>query len=231
MLYFTVLSFGGQFVAYLLAKGYSSSLIGILRTVSVVFELIATWVGPALMKQIGYVSAGLYFLSFQSLCVTMAVLTLWIIPRPADSSEFDKGTIALVAAVILSRIGLRGFDLSAQLVVQERVSSANRSLFRTVESSFLNFFELLSFGSTIIFDTTDKFFIPATFSASAVATANVCFFIYVIKSDGLAFNFDKVMDKLWRNRSGYVEVALEDEDRLTIEHAEAEQRTPQNTLL
>ncbi|KAI8284286.1 hypothetical protein K4K56_010206 [Colletotrichum sp. SAR 10_98] len=53
LLYLTVLSFGGQMVTYLLSIGYSATEIGIARTLSVAFEVLATWVAPRLMELIG----------------------------------------------------------------------------------------------------------------------------------------------------------------------------------
>lgn len=50
LLYLTVLSFGGQMVTYLLALGLSSGTIGVLRGVSALLELSATWIAPKVMK-------------------------------------------------------------------------------------------------------------------------------------------------------------------------------------
>jgi iron-regulated transporter 1 len=52
LLYCTVLSFGGVMVTYLLSSGYNSSQIAAMRTISVAFEVLATWIGPWLMKKL-----------------------------------------------------------------------------------------------------------------------------------------------------------------------------------
>ncbi|RGP73491.1 hypothetical protein FSPOR_2073 [Fusarium sporotrichioides] len=116
LLYCTVLSFGGVMVTYLLSSGYNSSQIAVMRTISVAFEVLATWIGPWLMKKIGPVRAGLWFLSWQLGCLSIGVSIFW---RYADNVLLS--TLALVGSSMLSRIGLWGVDLSAQVIIQESV--------------------------------------------------------------------------------------------------------------
>ncbi|KAF4421062.1 Solute carrier family 40 member 1 [Fusarium acutatum] len=82
LLYCTVLSFGGVMVTYLLASGYTSAQIAAMRTVSVTLEVLATWIGPCLMKRIGPVRAGLWFLSWELGCLAIGVSIFW---RYADN--------------------------------------------------------------------------------------------------------------------------------------------------
>ena len=114
LLYFTVLSFSGQMVTYLLSTGYTSTQIAIARTVSVAFEVLATWAGPWLMSRIGPIRAGLWFASWQVGCLALGMSIFW---SYADSALIS--TSALLGSTILSRVGLWGFDLSAQIIVQE----------------------------------------------------------------------------------------------------------------
>src|ERR1700722_15241816 len=69
LLCFTVLSLAGQMITYLLTVGYNSIHIGIARTVSVAFEISATWIAPIVMARIGPVRAGIWFISWQMLCL------------------------------------------------------------------------------------------------------------------------------------------------------------------
>jgi len=115
LLYLTVLSFAGQMITYLLSIGVSSGIIALLRGVAAIFEMSATWLGPFLMQRIGTVRAGIWFINWQIFCVAGACLCLWI---NTSSTVAAAGT---VAAVILSRVGLWGFDLCVQIIVQEEV--------------------------------------------------------------------------------------------------------------
>lgn len=114
ILYLTVLSFSSQMITYLLSAGYDSIQIGIARTLSVAFELLATWTAPWLMGQIGVIRAGLWFSSGQVIMLIAGIAVFWIFAR----NPFVSAS-GLVGGTILSRLGLRGFDLCVQIIVQE----------------------------------------------------------------------------------------------------------------
>lgn len=118
LLYLTVLSFSGQMVAFLLSAGYNSLYVGIARTGSTAFELSATWIAPRLMSRIGPVRGGIWSLSWQM--AWLAPTVIWFV---ADSYRAEANPIVsatvLVVGVAISRVGLWGFDLSAQYIVQD----------------------------------------------------------------------------------------------------------------
>lgn len=114
LLYFTVLSFSGQMVTYLLSSGYTSTHVAVARTISVAFEIMATWIAPWLMTRIGPIRSGLWFSSWQVGCLALGMSLFW---SYADHAIISAS--ALVGGAILSRVGLWGFDLSAQIIIQE----------------------------------------------------------------------------------------------------------------
>ncbi|KFY06853.1 hypothetical protein V492_07688 [Pseudogymnoascus sp. VKM F-4246] len=116
LLYLTVLSFAGQMVTYLLSAGYNSTQVGIARTLSVVFEVLATWLAPWLMGRIGPVRAGLWLVSWQVVCLVAGTAVFW-----AFSNHPNISASGLVGGTILSRMGLRGFDLCTQIIIQEYI--------------------------------------------------------------------------------------------------------------
>lgn len=114
LLYLTVLSFSGQMVTYLLSAGYSSLQVGVARMLSVAFEVLATWAAPWLIGRIGPLRAGLWFISYQVSMLVAGLAVFWVRERnPVISAT------GLVGGTILSRVGLWGFDLCVQLIVQE----------------------------------------------------------------------------------------------------------------
>lgn len=113
VLYLTVLSFSGQMVSYLVSVGLSSTHIGLLRTLSTILEISATWLAPKAMNHIGPVRAGLWSINWQLSCTAAAVGVIWTVHSPMIAS------LGLVAGVIMSRIGLWSFDLCVQIIVQE----------------------------------------------------------------------------------------------------------------
>lgn len=133
ILYLTVLSFSGQMVTWLLSRGYDSAQIAVARTFSVAFEMLATWVAPWVMGRIGVVRAGLWFASWQVSCLAAGMAIFWkVYNHPFISAS------GLVGGTILSRVGLRGFDLCVQIIVQEvRTSRQLPTLLRpSYRSSF-----------------------------------------------------------------------------------------------
>ena len=114
MLYCTVLSFAGQMITYLLSVGYTSAHVAAARTISVAFEISATWLAPWLMSKIGPVRTGIWFVSWQISCLVIGVAVFC----KATDAPMAAG-LSLVVATILSRVGLWGFDLSTQIIIQE----------------------------------------------------------------------------------------------------------------
>lgn len=118
LLYLTVLSFSGQMITYLISVGYTSLHVGLARTVSTIFELSATWLAPKLMKRVGVVRAGIWSLSWQMIWLGAGVGWLF-------SDYYETGTHPILSAtglavtVALSRVGLWGYDLCAQNIVQD----------------------------------------------------------------------------------------------------------------
>ena len=113
LLYLTVLTFGGQMITYLLSLNLTPTSIGVLRTISTIFELSATFLAPKAMHKIGAVRCGIWFLNWQIVWVLLATIMLWV--------DVPKGyaVVGLLTGTIASRVGLWGFDLSAQVIVQE----------------------------------------------------------------------------------------------------------------
>jgi iron-regulated transporter 1 len=115
LLYLTVLSFAGQMVTYLVSVGYNTMHIGLARTASVVLEVLATWVAPWLMDRVGPIRAGLWLSNWQVSMLAAGVAVFWAF----SESNATISAAGLVLGTIFSRVGLRGFDLCVQLIIQE----------------------------------------------------------------------------------------------------------------
>ncbi|KGO45212.1 Major facilitator superfamily domain, general substrate transporter [Penicillium expansum] len=179
LLYLTVLSFGATMVTYLLHTGFTSLQVSYMRIGAVAAEISGTWTAPLIMNRIGPIRSGLWFLNWQFVCVagTAVAFVAW-----DSSSRAVAGT--LIAGVALSRVGLWGFDLSVQFLVQENVQEHARARFSATEMALQNVFEMLSFASTIAFPLPAQFEYPVLISSGAVAVAAVCFAAYVRKERG-----------------------------------------------
>ncbi|KAI5463355.1 Ferroporti-1 [Mariannaea sp. PMI_226] len=179
LLYLTVLTFSGQMVTYLLAAGYTPLQVAATRTVSVTFEVLATWLAPWLIGRIGPVRAGLWFSSWQVICLTVGMYIFW-----KGEDEGLVSALGLVCGTILSRLGLWGFDLSTQLIVQDEVEEESRGAFSAVEASFQNVFEMCSYTMTVVLSSPDQFRWPATISVGATLCAWALYTRFVRKRRG-----------------------------------------------
>ena len=112
LLYLTVLSFGGQMVTYLVSAGFNSFYIGLVRSISVLLELSATWIAPRIMLRTSPTRAAMWFLNWQVLLLAATVGFFWAEPRAIVAAS------GLAGGTILSRVGLWGYDLSAQIIIQ-----------------------------------------------------------------------------------------------------------------
>lgn len=193
LLYLTVLSFNGQMITYLLAIGVPSAAIGALRGISAIFELSATWLGPKVMQRIGSIRAGIWFINWQMFCVTVACLFFWLDHRPWVTA------VGAVSAVAVSRVGLWGFDLSAQIIVQDEVEAEHRGVFSSHEFAFQNAFEMLSFASTIVFARPQDFKYPASISAAAVGVAGILYALFVRLRRGHLVHWSRCIERHGKN--------------------------------
>lgn len=187
LLYFTVLSFSGQMITYLASVGYTPLYIGIARVGSSIFEISATWAAPYLMKKIGVVRAGIWSLAWQMTCLA-GVLAWYFSDFEGKGTNSKLSATGLAVGVALSRIGLWGFDLCAQNIIQDEVEDDHRGTFSAVEASFQNLFEILSYVTTIIFSRPDQFQWPVVISVGAVYTAGGLYAYFLRKRRGHLFH-------------------------------------------
>lgn len=188
LLYLTVLSFSGQLITFLLSVGLTPLHVGVARTGSTAVELGATWAAPRLMRYMGPVRGGIWSLSWQMVCLTLGLAAFL---RDGWGSEADHAwtsIVALIVCIALSRLGLWGYDLCAQTIVQEEVQDGNRGAFSSVEASFQNLFELLSFATTIAFSRPEQFQWPLIISIAAVYIAGGLYAFFVRRRRGHLFH-------------------------------------------
>ncbi|OCK82278.1 hypothetical protein K432DRAFT_349323 [Lepidopterella palustris CBS 459.81] len=189
LLYLTVLSTGAQMSTYLLTLHFSGLSVSLMRLLAIVMELSATIAAPLLMKKIGPVRAGLWFINEQLLCVAVAGGLFWVM-----GEGWGKGA-ALIAGVTVSRVGLWGFDLCVQFLVQEDALPSSRGRFSASEMALQSFFELLSYATTVIFPKPQDFRYPVLISCGAVAVSAGCFAAFVRQKRGHILHFSKCIKR------------------------------------
>ncbi|KAH3907319.1 hypothetical protein HBH56_193180 [Parastagonospora nodorum] len=206
LLYLTVLSFASQMTTYLLTLGFTSTHVSLMRLVSVILELSATCAAPYLMSRIGAVRSGLWFVNEQLISIALAIgLWLYYIDKPLIAGA------VLVSGVAFSRLGLWGFDLSVQFLVQDAAPEASRGSFSAIEMSLQNVFELLSFATTMVWYRPEDFQVPIFISAGAIATSAACFAGFVRKRRGHLLHTDRCVKRFGKKAKYRVLPTIEEE--------------------
>ncbi|EGZ73985.1 hypothetical protein NEUTE2DRAFT_166054 [Neurospora tetrasperma FGSC 2509] len=175
LLYLTVLSFSGQMLTYLLASNLNLWQVGIIRGISTIFELSATWIAPRLMKRIGVLRTGLWSITWQMTWLAGGVSCFFYYYGKGYEATSLMTAVGLVVAVAFSRVGLWGFDLSVQNIVQGEVEDDRRGIFSSVEASFQNLFDMFAWALTIIWPNPNSFQWPIVISVTAVYAAGGLF--------------------------------------------------------
>src|SRR5579859_1157976 len=179
ILYFTVLSFGGSMIAFLSQySGFSTPLIAGLRAIAVIVGIAATFLSGPLIRRIGSVRAGIWFLSWQTIFLLPVVVAMFL---PLGVGL--QGGL-MVGFVSISRLGLWGFDLSEQYLVQQEIDENTRGEFSTTEAALQSFFDVLQYLTTIIFARPDMFKYPVVISCISVGMAFCVYALFVRKRRG-----------------------------------------------
>lgn len=206
LLYLTVLSFGSQMTTYLLTVGFTSLHISLMRLVAVALELLATCAAPILMRRIGAVRSGLWFVNEQLISIAISIGLF---------SMLDTNTMlaagVLVIGVTLSRTGLWGFDLCVQYLVQEDAPEGSRGSFSATEAGLQNFFELISFATTMIFYKPELFKIPIYISSGAIAISAACFAGFVRQKRGHLLHTSRCLERKGGKRYNVLPTIEEEE--------------------
>jgi len=104
----------GAMIAFLSQySGFSTLLIAGLRGISVVVGIVATFLSSPLIHLIGPVRSGIWFLSWQAIFLAPVAVTLFLPINKALQGGLLSGFVSV------SRLGLWGFDLTEQYLVQQ----------------------------------------------------------------------------------------------------------------
>ncbi|XP_005093972.1 solute carrier family 40 member 1 [Aplysia californica] len=86
-LYMTVLGFDNVTVGYAKMQGMTEGHIGGLMSVSAVVGIVGTFLYPIMRRKLGLPRTGIFGLSFEILCLTLCIASVWIPDSPFDLSK------------------------------------------------------------------------------------------------------------------------------------------------
>ncbi|BGO90469.1 hypothetical protein NBRC10512_006745 [Rhodotorula toruloides] len=185
LLYLTVLSFDGSFLAWIKAHHYSDAFIAGMRGIGVVTGLLGTLVMPLLEKKIGLVRAGTWSIFSEVVTLIPAVVAFFVKP----SAEGKRGS-ALTDALLftgmgLSRIGLWSFDLCQLKELQQALDThPEKNALMALQFSLQNVLDLVKYVVTIILHRPSQFKWAVVISFASVTAGALSYLVYARKERG-----------------------------------------------
>ena len=165
-LYLNVLTFGGLMTAYLVGKGMALNTVGVWRGISSTIGLLGTILYPLSVSRIGLISSGLWgiLIQFGFLSISFISLFMKSSSSPTSSQESSSSSpmnelsiLMLVFGVCASRIGLYGFDITMNQLIQLNTAAHSRGVVGAVQESLNAFFDIQSYVCGLFFSDIDGF--------------------------------------------------------------------------
>jgi solute carrier family 40 (iron-regulated transporter), member 1 len=198
ILYLTVLSFAGQMVTYMLAVGYTSTIVGIVRVGSSVCEMSPTWIAPWVLGKVGpRPSWNLVSESSDDLSGHRRVRILDT-PSPYLGSSLGLPSAGSACGASISRL---------RSLSRKEVQPEYRGAFSTTKATLQNFFKLYAYASTIMFFRPVDFKYPATISIDAVYIAGGLYTKFVRDRRGHLLHASHCVKSRDRSRQMYHHVS------------------------
>lgn len=173
-LWLSVLSPHGVLLTAFLKGGWhvSEVAIGVFRGAGAVFGLGATYLYPILTRRMGMLRASRTFITFQAACLIAALFF------------FHSGaTAAFLAAVLLSRVGLYGFDLGETQLRQTAIPETLRGEVNAFAAALTSVATLGLYGAGAIFTSAEDFYILVYSSVGFVCLGAVIFSVWSWNSE------------------------------------------------
>ena len=180
LLYLSLLSFGGIMTSYLVsdAVALSPALLAVGRAVAAIVGLLSTLTIPSIIPWLGLPLTGGFALLAQSLCLSIAVLALYI------GVHTTLGLTLLFIGLCTSRYGLWSFDLVETQIMQEGVREGEVGAMNGVQESGTNVLMAASFVLTMVWQRPEDILWPVWISFGGVLLASVLHTYWVIGKAG-----------------------------------------------
>ncbi|KAL1918899.1 uncharacterized protein VTP21DRAFT_2280 [Calcarisporiella thermophila] len=152
------LTVNGPMLAFMKNKLHTSGpQLAVLRGTSVLAGMLSTFFVPRLVKRIGLACTGLISLIFEA-NMLLVVLGSFMVE---DYMQVDLVRTFMMGGVIISRMGVWGFELVQMQLSQEMIENQQAGLINCQQSVLVNIFELNHYVLTIIWRRPEEFIIPA----------------------------------------------------------------------
>lgn len=167
-LYFTVLSNSALLISFLVSVQISELSITIFVTLTAIFGVVSTFIAPYFVKIGGLVYGGFSSLWFQFISLFIGLLFFFL---GFNILQYKWCIYLFLAMIIVSRIGLWGFDLAESEIMQIGVKESSRGKINAIESSLSKIAEIGMYLLGIFVADPNYFVILAFASVGCVLIA------------------------------------------------------------
>jgi len=185
LLYLTVLMPGVLMTSFLNYCGIQEWEIAVFRCLCAITGILATLLATPLMRIFGIFKAGVFFAWFQ-----------WLFLVPATIASFlplyghHWGVYLFMGMVIISRMGLWGFDLAEVSIMQTWVDEKEAGTINAVEYSATQLFSLIPYLASIVSNDPKCFVWMVVGSSLSILSAAVLFSTWAACRSMLYSNLD-----------------------------------------
>ncbi len=173
-LFITVLMPGGLMSAFLISRKIPDLVLAGFRGACAITGLLATLLASPVAEKLGIERAGMLFVWFQFSMLVPAVVFLIFFSG-------DWVVYVFLLLVVLSRVGLWGFDLVEIQLMQTRVEQSQAGLINSAEHSTYSLFSTLPLLAGLLLAEASFFVWLVVASSVSVLIAAVLFSIYAAK--------------------------------------------------
>jgi iron-regulated transporter 1 len=159
--------------AFLKASDVQEEYIGAFRGAGALFGVLATFLFPVLMRRIGLLSACRVFIVWEGVMLIVAMAMFYL-------NNF-VGRILFMTFIILSRVGLYGYDMGEVQIMQTGVPEDIRGTINSIESSFTKLAAMFVFLAAIIASEPQQFVYLMYASAACINIGSILFLIWSCK--------------------------------------------------
>jgi len=151
--------------------------IGIFRALGAGFGIASTFLFPIVHKKVGLVTASKIFITWEAITLILALIAYYSI-----------GVWGFLVFVLLSRVGLYGWDIGQIEILQIGIPEVVRGTINAIDSSFTKLATLLTVVAGFALPDPETFYILIWASVLSICTGAALFWYWTFSERGTKFN-------------------------------------------
>jgi len=151
--------------------------IGIFRALGAGFGIMATILFPIIHNRVGLITASKIFITWEAVTLILALLAYYFV-----------GLWGFLALILLSRVGLYGWDVGQVEVLQIGIPESVRGTINAIDGSFTKLATLLTVVAGFALPDPQTFYILIWASVISICSGAILFWYWTFSERGAKFN-------------------------------------------